>query len=50
VTSHARQQRSALTGGATNVDRVDRSGFDRNVDFIRTRAPARDFANIEGAS
>jgi len=34
----------------TNVDRVDRSGFDRNLDFIWTRAPARDFANIEGAS
>jgi hypothetical protein len=33
----------------TNVDRVDRSGFDRNLDFIWTRAPARDFANIEGA-
>jgi hypothetical protein len=46
-----REQPSAIAGGSTNVDRVDRrSGFDRNLDFIWTRAPARDFANIEGAS
>src|SRR5208282_4364047 len=42
------QQPPAVAGGATNVDWVDRSGFDRNLDFIRTRATARDFANIEG--